>query len=132
MSWKNPLRNRAKPWHKFNVKDAVDYFRDEELEPVHVSGPCPHCHAPCALIFLRMSPDERIELRIGAYRIGECTGCGAFCVVYARVSSKKKKEQETTARLKKAGLLPKKSKNMPTADYIAMVDGWYKQNGWTS
>jgi hypothetical protein len=126
MSWKDPYRRRATAHDKFNLKDAVAYFRAEELEAVHVTGPCPHCHTP-SLEFYSVDVDNRIELRIGAYRMALCMNCSAYCVIFAPVAADK--------NILKAGLLTHKKPTPAEVEsdkkYHETIAAWYKQNGWT-
>jgi hypothetical protein len=125
MSWSNLNRRKAVAHDKFSVEGAVDYFRECQLEAVHVRGPCPHCHAE-SLEFHSVDVDDRIELRIGGYRMALCVECASFCVIFAPVAAEKS--------ILKTGLLtrrkrtPEEIKN--DKQYFEMLKKWYTTNGW--
>lgn len=96
MSWDNPNRRRAVAHDKVTIEGAVDYFREEGLEPVHVDGPCPYC-GERSLHFQQVDVDDRIVMRIGAFRIALCLTCAAFCVVYPGRRTKQRKQQDAEA-----------------------------------
>jgi hypothetical protein len=125
VSWKNPYRNKARAHHRYNIKDAVDYFRDEELEPVHVTDPCPHCHKE-GLEFEGVEVDERIELRIGGYRMALYANCYSYCVIFAPVAAKNNRS--------KMGLLARRKRTPEEIEenkkYLEMLRAWYEKNGW--
>lgn len=129
MSWSNPERNKARAHHKYTIEGAVEYFRDEQLEPVHADGPCPQCHTVC-LHFKQVDKDDRIAMGIGGHRIALCLNCSTFVVVFARCASRKRKESDKTQRLKRLGLLTKKKDTMSDKEYGTLLQGWYKSNGW--
>jgi hypothetical protein len=75
---------------KYNIVDAVAYFREQGLQPGFINRPCRYCKKPDSLRFQRIDVDDRIELKIGAFRIALCIECAAFQVVYARRAAQKK------------------------------------------
>jgi hypothetical protein len=83
------IYRKALDHEKYNIDGAVDYFRGQGLQPGFINGPCRYCKERC-LKFQQVDVEERIELRIGAYRIALCDNCAAFQVVYARRSAQKK------------------------------------------
>lgn len=82
-------RRPARQYERTTVAGAVEYFREMELDPGFINQPCRYCKA-ARLTFCRLDVDERIELRIGSYRIAQCDECYAFQVVYARCAAQKK------------------------------------------
>jgi hypothetical protein len=124
MSWSNPERRKALAHHKYNIADAVDYFREEHLEAVHVDGPCPHCHKE-SLEFRSVDVDERIALRIGGYRMALCvnTECCSFCVIFAPVAAKNNMERLTRRKRTPEEIEDDKK-------YFEMLRSWNVKNGW--
>lgn len=120
MSWSN--RRRVVAHDKFTIEGAVDYFREEGLEPIHADGPCPHCGEQ-ALHFQQVTVDDRILMRIGAFRIAVCLTCAAFCVVYPGRRSKKKRQQDAQASQASNSTITNK-------EYAEMIRNWYQKNGW--
>ena len=111
---------------RYDLKDAVDWFREDGMSPVHVDGPCPYCKE-ASLEFHSVDVDTRIELRLGGHRMALCLGCSSFVVIFAPVAA--------TKNILKAGLLTTKRKRTPEeieADtkYDEMLHAWYKKNGW--
>ena len=110
----NPLYERATHSQRFTIDGAVEYFRLEELKPLRVGDVCPHCHNGQ----LKINPievDERIQLRIGAYRIAICgEGCFAYSVVYPL---RKPKHEDVTVQSKTS-----------QAEYNALMATWQEAN----
>jgi hypothetical protein len=122
MSWDNPQRRRAVAHDKVTIEGAVAYFRDEQLQPVHADGPCPYC-GERALHFQQVDVDDRIVMRIGAFRIALCLTCAAFCVVYPGRRTKQKKQQD-------AEKIQASRSTISDEGYQTLIRDWYRKNGW--
>lgn len=79
---------KSKP--RYGIEDAVDFFRERELKPLMLPSSCPWCgKEEGAMEIIQFDVEERIELRIGAYRIARCKHCGATAVAFAKMARRK-------------------------------------------
>jgi hypothetical protein len=85
-----------KTYHEVNLKptytveDTAEKFRDHVLEPLMLPSSCPWCKEPASMSIIQVDVEDRIEARIGAYRIACCESCGAQAITNARVAYQKK------------------------------------------
>jgi hypothetical protein len=99
-----------KPKPTFHIEDTADQFRRLQDWPEHLSraqweeqGPLKPLMLPCDCPWcekaeMRIVPyevEDRIEARIGAYRIARCDSCGAQAVAYAKMARRKERDRPT-------------------------------------
>jgi hypothetical protein len=63
----------------YTMEDAAEQVREGWAEAISTPCPCPYCGVEDMNVW-SVSVEDRIKLRIGQYRMAQCSDCGAYCV----------------------------------------------------